>query len=147
MIFLPPGGGRAYEVGGMRGVIKADGDESAHALCFSEWELVPGADGPPLHMHREHQEAFYVVEGTVTFTVAEEEVEAPVGSFLMIPAGTMHTFANRAERPARCVNAYVPGGFEQYFRRGLEMMRAPEPPDPDAMRELSAQADVFFAER
>jgi hypothetical protein len=29
----------------------------------------PGEEGPPPHLHREHQEAFFVVSGSLTFTV------------------------------------------------------------------------------
>jgi quercetin dioxygenase-like cupin family protein len=107
VIFIPPGGGRVYEQGGFRGAIKVD-EESGGRQCFSEWTVDAGDDGPPPHVHRQHQEAFFVVEGTLRFRAGEETFEAEPGSFIFIPAGVVHTFSNRTEAPARCVNAYVP---------------------------------------
>ena len=45
-IVLAPGEGRAYDIGPMRGVFKADGEETGDAYCVSEWSVEPGGDGP-----------------------------------------------------------------------------------------------------
>jgi quercetin dioxygenase-like cupin family protein len=145
VIFIPPGGGRVYEQGGFRGAIKVDDEESRGRQCFSEWTVDPGDDGPPPHLHREHQEAFYVVEGTLSFRAGEEAIEADVGSFILIPPGVIHTFSNRTEAPARCVNAYVPGGIEGFLVEVGELVAAGEP-DPGEIQRLSADYDVFFPE-
>jgi mannose-6-phosphate isomerase-like protein (cupin superfamily) len=144
VIFLPPGGGRSYDAGGMRGTFKADGAESDGMHCFTEWELAADETGPPPHVHREHQEAFFVTEGTVTFTAGEESYEAPAGSFILIPAGIAHKFSNPTDRPARCVNVWLPGGFEPYFKQMTALMSRGEPLDPDEVVTLSAEYDVHF---
>jgi mannose-6-phosphate isomerase-like protein (cupin superfamily) len=144
-IFLEPGGGRVYEQGGFRGMIKVDGQESSGGQCFSEWEVDAGDDGPPPHLHREHQEAFFVVEGTLTFTAGDETIEATAGSFLFVPPGVVHTFSNRSNAPARCVNAYVPGGIEGFFVEAGKMFAEGEP-DPAEVERLSAKYDVVFAD-
>jgi quercetin dioxygenase-like cupin family protein len=146
VIHLPPGGGRIYEQGGFRGAIKVDDEETAGRQCFSEWTVDAGEEGPPPHLHREHQEAFFVVEGTLTFTVGDQSIEAEQGSFLFIPPGVVHSFANRSDRPARCVNAYVPGGIEGFFVEVGEAMAGGEP-DPDEIERLSEKYDVFFSAR
>jgi quercetin dioxygenase-like cupin family protein len=146
VIFLPPGGGRSYDVGGMRGTIKADGAAADGQQCFSEWTLQPGDQGPPPHLHKRHQETFYVVEGTMTFRAAAEEIEAPPGSFLLISPGVIHKFWNPTDAPAVCVNVWVPGGFEVYFREMLERMAGQNPPDPAEIVKLSAEYDVFFTD-
>jgi quercetin dioxygenase-like cupin family protein len=143
VIFLPPGGGRLYEQGGFRGAIKVDDAESGGRQCFSEWTVDTGEDGPPAHLHREHQEAFFVVEGTLTFTVGGETFEAVAGSFLFIPPGVSHSFSNRSDATARCVNAYVPGGIEGFFVEVAEAM-ADGQPDPAEIERLSAKYDIFF---
>jgi quercetin dioxygenase-like cupin family protein len=145
VIFVAPGGGRVYEQGGFRGAIKVDDEETAGRQCFSEWTVDAGEDGPPPHLHREHQEAFFVVEGTLTFWAGEEEFEAEAGSFLFIPPGVTHRFSNRTDAPARCVNAYVPGGIEGFFVEVGEAM-SHGPPDPTEIDRLSAKYDVFFPE-
>jgi quercetin dioxygenase-like cupin family protein len=143
VIFVPPGGGRVYEQGGFRGAIKVDGEESDDRQCFSEWTVDPGDDGPPPHVHRQHQEAFYVVEGTLTFRAGEETIEAEAGSFVFIPPGLAHTFSNRTDVPARCVNAYVPGGIERFFVEVEELVAGGDP-DPAEIERLGAEHDVFF---
>ena len=145
MIVIRPGGGRLYEQRGFRGWIKADGDESDGKQCFSEWTVDAGEDGPPPHLHREHQEAFFVVDGTLTFQVGEETIEAEAGTFLLIPPGGVHAFFNRTGATARCVNAYVPGGIEGFFIEAGEVF-ADGPPDPAEVARLSAKYDVHFEE-
>ncbi len=114
-IILPPGAGRAYEIGPMRGVFKADGAETDDRYCVSEWSVEPGASGPGPHHHDENVELFLVTEGTMAFLVGDEWVDAPAGTFLRIPAGMTHDFANRTEAPARAFNVFIPGGFEAPF--------------------------------
>jgi mannose-6-phosphate isomerase-like protein (cupin superfamily) len=113
-IILPPGGGRAYAIGAMRGVFKAD--EAAY--CASEWTVEPGGAGPGPHHHEIEDEVFLVTAGTMRFRLGDDWVEAPAGTFLQIPAGVTHDFENRGSVPATAFNVFVPGGhFEARFAR------------------------------
>lgn len=114
-IILAPGAGRAYEIGPMRGVFKADGPESGDRYCVSEWSVEPGCGGPGAHLHEDNEELFLVTEGTMAFLVGEEWIDAPRGTFLRIPAGMLHDFANRTDAPATVYNVFIPGGFEASF--------------------------------
>jgi mannose-6-phosphate isomerase-like protein (cupin superfamily) len=111
-IVLPPGGGRAYELGPMRGVFKADGAETGNRYCASEWSVAPGRSGPGAHSHEENDELFLVTAGTMWFLAGEDWIEAPAGTFLRIPAGVTHDFENRGTVPAVAFNVFIPGGFE-----------------------------------
>jgi mannose-6-phosphate isomerase-like protein (cupin superfamily) len=112
VIVLGPGEGRAYEIGPMRGVFKADHED----YCASEWSVEPGCDGPGAHSHPEQIELFLVTEGTMSFLVGDEWLDAPAGTFLRIPAGVTHDFRNRTDAPARAYNVFIPGnGFEASF--------------------------------
>jgi mannose-6-phosphate isomerase-like protein (cupin superfamily) len=114
MIILPPGGGRAYAIGPMRGVFKADEE----AYCASEWSVEPGGTGPGAHSHEAQDEIFIVTEGTMWFLAGEDWVEAPAGTFLRIPAGVTHDFENRGTERATAFNVFIPGGgFEADFAR------------------------------
>jgi len=115
-IILPPGGGRAYDVGPLRGVFKADGPETDDRYCVSEWSLAAGGNGPGPHHHDANEELFLVTEGTLWFLVGERWVEAPAGTFLRIPAGMTHDFQNRGAARATAFNVFIPGGFEAPFR-------------------------------
>jgi mannose-6-phosphate isomerase-like protein (cupin superfamily) len=119
-IILPPGGGRAYELGPMRGVFKADGPETEDRYCVSEWSVEPRQSGPGPHHHEANDEIFLVTEGTMTFLVGDDWVEAPTGTFLRIPAGMTHDFENRGEARAVAFNVFIPGGFEGPFREWIE---------------------------
>jgi mannose-6-phosphate isomerase-like protein (cupin superfamily) len=117
VLFLPPGAGRAYQAGPMHAVFKADGAETSDRYCVSEWWLEAGQPGPGPHAHAANEELFYVLEGTMSFLVGAERVDAARGSFLRIPAGTTHDFANRGTVRAGVLNVFIPGGFETMMPR------------------------------
>jgi mannose-6-phosphate isomerase-like protein (cupin superfamily) len=112
VIVLPPGAGRSYDVGPMRSVFKADGVETDERYSVSEWWVEAGQPGPGAHSHEANEELFYVIEGTMSFLVGGEWVEARRGTFLRVPAGTAHNFENRSDARAGVLNVFIPGGFE-----------------------------------
>ena len=116
-IILAPGAGRAYSIGPMRGVFKADGAETGDRYCVSEWSLEPEGAGPGAHSHENNVELFLVTEGTMTFLVGDEWIDAPAGTFLRVPAGMTHDFANHSGARATAFNVFIPGGFEAAFAR------------------------------
>jgi mannose-6-phosphate isomerase-like protein (cupin superfamily) len=122
VIFLAPGAGRHYHAGPMHAVFKADGLESDDRYCVSEWWLEAGDPGPGPHSHEANEELFYVVEGTMSFLVDADWIDAPRGSFLRIPAGVTHDFANRTGARAGVLNVFVPGGFEPLMPRIVAYM-------------------------
>lgn len=112
-IVLPPGAGREYPLGPMHSVFKADGEETGNRYSVSEWWVYPRQSGPGPHAHEANEELFYVLEGVMSFLVAETWIDAPRGTFLRIPAGVIHDFENRTDEPAGVLNVFVPGGFEE----------------------------------
>ena len=112
VLFLPPGTGRAYDMGAMQSVFKADGEETGDRYSVSEWWIDPGGPAVDPHSHEANEELFYVIDGTMTFRVGEAFVDAPRGSFLRVPAGVIHAFENRTDQRAGVLNVYIPGGFE-----------------------------------
>jgi mannose-6-phosphate isomerase-like protein (cupin superfamily) len=114
-LVLAPGAGRAYAIGPMRGVFKADGPETGDRYCVSEWFVEPRASGPGPHRHEANEELFVVTEGTMWFLIGEDWIEAPRGTFLRVPAGVTHDFENRSDERAGAFNVFIPGGFEAPF--------------------------------
>lgn len=110
-IVLAPGEGRAYPMGRLAAVFKADGDESDGRYSISEWWLEPHTPGPGPHSHPE-DDVFYVIEGTVSFLVGDAWVDASKGAFVLAPGGVTHDFENRSDGPAGFVNFSAPGDFE-----------------------------------
>jgi len=112
-IVLKSEAGRIYDCGSMTAVFKADEAETSAKYSVSEWWLEPNSDGPGAHQHEGNDELFYVMEGTTSFLVGDTWIDAEQGTFLRIPAGTMHDFANRTDQRTGILNVYIPGGFER----------------------------------
>jgi quercetin dioxygenase-like cupin family protein len=102
--------------------ILEDGRSTEHRLGLGEITLAPRTQGPPQHRHAAHDEGFYVVSGTAQFTVGETTYEAPAGTFVMIPPGVPHTFANPSDRTAVLLNTFTPDLYVQYFRDLRDMI-------------------------
>jgi quercetin dioxygenase-like cupin family protein len=84
------------------------------------WSLVkytapPHYAGPPLHLHRRTTEAFYMLEGTLAFTLDDRTITASTGAFIVVPPNICHTFFNPTAAPATYLVWFSPGGHEQFF--------------------------------
>ena len=99
-------------MGGMSSVFKADADETDGKYSISEWWLEPNTQGPGAHSHPE-DDAFFVLEGTMSFLIGDEWIDCPKGSFVLAPAGSTHDFQNRTTARAGALNISAPGDFEQ----------------------------------
>jgi mannose-6-phosphate isomerase-like protein (cupin superfamily) len=74
--------------------------------------IQPHRDGPGAHVHREEDDAFYVLEGELTFLLGDDELAAAPGTFVLVPPGVRHTFANRTDSIVRMLNVHAPAGFD-----------------------------------
>lgn len=111
-VVLAPGEGRSYPMGRISAVFKAEGDETAGRYNISEWWLEPHTQGPG-HHHHDEDDVFFVLEGTMTIFVDDEWIDAPAGSFVLVPGGVTHDFQNRGDVRAGMLNIGAPGGFEE----------------------------------
>ena len=93
-----------------------DGSGTAHRLAVAVLTVPPHTDGPPPHWHQKHDETFYVVAGTARFTVGDAQREARAGTFVSVPIGAEHTFANPGDEPAIILNTFTPDFYVGYFR-------------------------------
>lgn len=92
----------------------ATGDETNGK--YAMWEaIVPPGGGPPPHIHSREEEAFYILDGEITFTVNEEKIVAKAGTFANMPVGTPHSFKNESDQPAKMLISVAPAGLEQMF--------------------------------
>jgi mannose-6-phosphate isomerase-like protein (cupin superfamily) len=110
-VVLPPGAGRAYPMGRIGAIFKADGPETDARYSISEWWLEPHTKGPGAHAHPE-DDVFYVIEGTMSLLVDGVWRDCPRGSFVLVPGGVTHDFENRSDTRAGVLNVSVPGPFE-----------------------------------
>src|SRR5204863_5313336 len=112
-LFLSGGDGRQIDLGTVSMTLKAGGEETGGVFSLLEAEEPPGF-GPPLHIHHDAAEAFYVLEGEYVMFLGDREVTCPAGSFIFIPAGMPHGFRVGAA-PSRKLNFYFPAVMIGYF--------------------------------
>lgn len=127
-VILSPGDGRRYDMGRISAVFKADGAETRQGYSISEWWLEPNTQGPGAHAHPE-DDIFYVIAGVMSVLVGEQWLDAPVGSFVLVPGGTTHDFENRGSERAGVLNLSIPGAFEPHMPSIVEWFAEHPPGD------------------
>jgi mannose-6-phosphate isomerase-like protein (cupin superfamily) len=104
----------------------------AHELLTLSWfRYGEGERGAEPHVHREHSDGFYVLDGQITVRLGPEQelVVATAGTLVLIPTGVVHSFDNDGPGEARFLNMHAPdGGFAHYLRT-REPFDSFDPPD------------------
>ncbi|MCC5477026.1 cupin domain-containing protein [Streptomyces sp. NPDC059680] len=134
-----PDDGETIRLGPAQIRILEDGSTTGHRLGIGEITLAPHGEGPPQHRHAQHDEGFYVVSGTVHFTVGETTHVAPAGTLAMIPPGAPHTFANLGDEPAVMLNTFTPDLYVQYFRDLRDMIAGGRELTPQATAQVMSR--------
>ena len=131
---LQRGEGRSIDLGGFTMTVKAAGPEADGTFCFLEADE-PAGFGPPLHIHHDAAEAFYVVDGEYIIFLPDGETLCPAGSFIFIPPGVEHGF-RVGQVQSRKLNLYVPAAMIGYFD---EIAAAAGGLDKDGLVKLAAK--------
>jgi mannose-6-phosphate isomerase-like protein (cupin superfamily) len=131
---LQPGEGRTIDLGNFGMSVKASADDTGRTFTLLEADEPPNF-GPPMHIHHDAAEAFYVVSGEYVIFIGDEETVCPAGSFIYIPAGVRHGFRVGAV-PSRKLNIYAPAAMVGYFDE-LSAALAQGEADPDTLAEIA----------
>lgn len=130
-----PGEGTRHEARGSEMFFKARTATTGGRFSLMERALPPGGRMPPPHVHTDCEEAYFVLDGAVTFVLdGEERVEGPQ-TFVLVPDGTAHTFGNRSGQPARLLVLHAPA-LDGYFAALEALWHRPEPPTVEEERAL-----------
>lgn len=114
-----PGEGRSVWSLGGRFTVKADAAATDGRFALIE-SIATRATEPPIHIHHREDEAWYVIDGQMTFHVGDEELVATAGSFAFAPMGIPHAFTVDVE-PTRVLVLAAPAGFEHFaLELGIE---------------------------
>ena len=102
----------------------------------------PAGDQPPLHVHENDDEGFYVLAGSLTLSAGERVIRLVPGEFALAPRGVPHTY-RAGDQGAVVLITTVPGGFVSFLREaGVPALSAklpvPSPPDPSRLGAIAA---------
>jgi quercetin dioxygenase-like cupin family protein len=112
----------------IRNKVLLRGEQSNGELAIVEHITPAGAPGPPLHSHA-FDEAFYILDGELTFLVGDRLTTAHAGALVLAPRGAPHTLANQTDAPARSLIVLTPAGFEREFARRAASETGTQPPE------------------
>jgi quercetin dioxygenase-like cupin family protein len=116
-----------------------DGVETGAATGMFEVTVPAGARVPPAHSHTDNEEIVYVLEGLLRYVVDDELRDLGPGDHMRTPRGSVHSFSNPHDQPARALVVLTPDIGAQYFRDIAEIVRRPGGPDPAGMAEVMAR--------
>jgi mannose-6-phosphate isomerase-like protein (cupin superfamily) len=106
-VIVPPGQG--HRIGNVEFLART---ADTPRFTFGIIEIAAGRE-LEAHVHVDEDDAFYILEGEMTFTFDEREVAAPPGTFVLVPPGVRHAFRNDQTRPVRMLNIHAPAGFDR----------------------------------
>ena len=106
-VFRGPGEGDSIKIGESSAVSKAEGPDVDGFFSMMETTLAPRFEGPVLNHAGALVGTLYVLEGTLSIELGDEQIEAGPGAFAQVPAGKA-TFANRSAQEVRVLNLIAP---------------------------------------
>lgn len=132
VVSLPKEGIRVASVGNLYRFMVASEDTGGK---YAMLELtVPPGKGGPFHIHTLEEEAFYVLEGEMTFYTDERTVVAPPRTLINFPIDTIRGFRNNTDRDVIMLAVLAPAGLENmWLEEGAGIiLRNPSDPVPPA---------------
>ncbi len=127
-------------------IIKASAEQTGGRFALVE-RFASRGEGPPLHVHREDDEAFYVLEGELTFYLDDERpLPVSAGSFVHVPGGVVHAFRVDSETARYLI--ITTAQHERFYRAISEPAQTPSlPPEaPLDMEKIEAAAQEYKVE-
>jgi mannose-6-phosphate isomerase-like protein (cupin superfamily) len=106
-VVIPPGQG--HRVGNVEFLART---ADTPRFTFGIIEIAPGRE-LEAHVHTGEDDAFYILQGEMTFMLGDERVSAPPGTFVLVPPGVEHGFRNEHDEPVRMLNIHAPAGFDR----------------------------------
>jgi quercetin dioxygenase-like cupin family protein len=128
---VAPGEGDAYWWFGQLAVIKARAADTGGAYALVEITAAPGY-ATPLHVHRNEDEGFWMLDGSAAFEVGDETVEAGAGMYLFGPRDIPHRWTAGPDG-ARMLYVFAPAGMEELIPLSGVPAETLTPPPPDVV--------------
>lgn len=147
-IVSPPGAGETFTILGMVITVKPAGNTN-QLFSLYEMQIPAYFIGVPAHVHHLTTEWFYVLRGTLAFTLDDETIMARSGSFILVVPDVIHTFWNPTGDAATLLGLRTRPDFANYLAELTDLMAnstAWPPADPAPLLALTARYDQFQAD-
>lgn len=135
---VPGGQGKILGARGSVMAFKAVAEQTGGDFSLMERTLPPRGRRPLPHRHVNCSEAFFVLDGAVTFVVEGAEFQGVADDFLLVPRGAAHTFGNGGDEPARLLVLHAPA-MDAYFAELDALWSREDPPKPEEERALMSR--------
>jgi mannose-6-phosphate isomerase-like protein (cupin superfamily) len=141
-VAVGPGQGPSHRIGEDTFVVKGDFRSVDDAFSVIEYRGAPGVPGPPPHLHRGFVEAWYILEGEVSFVAGGRAIAAKSGAYLLVPRGVPHTFQVEGTTAARWLGIFSPGRYVRLLEELGPLIPARGPADLADVRRLFGRYDT-----
>jgi mannose-6-phosphate isomerase-like protein (cupin superfamily) len=135
---IPAGKGKVVTARGSVMAFKAIAAQTDGGFSLMERTVPPRGRRPLPHRHVNCSEAFWVLDGTITFVFDGVEQQGGPDDFLLVPPGAAHTFGNDGTEPARLLVLHAPA-MDAYFTELEALWSGEAPPAPEEERALMAR--------
>ena len=103
------------DLGNFQAIVLASATDTANAFCLLQTQNEPPDFGPPMHIHHDAAEAFFVLEGTYLMHLEDRSEACPPGAFVYVPRGVAHTFKVTSPGPGKKLNLFTPAAMQGFF--------------------------------
>lgn len=136
-----PGEGRHLDLGNFEAVILATAAQTSGAFSLLQTRSEPPDFGPPMHVHHDSAEAFYVLAGEYLMFLADQQTLCPPGTFVYVPRATPHTFKVVSKGPGTKLNLFSPAAMTQFFEE-LADAEAAGTATPELLDEIARRSNM-----
>jgi quercetin dioxygenase-like cupin family protein len=134
---VEPAAGQVVMQGPLGVITKIPGTKTNGVISIVEHPVAPRILVPP-HVHQDHDEWSYILEGRIGARIGDDEFIAEVGSYILKPRQIPHVFWNPDDRPARILEIITPAGLEEMFAK-FGALGARGELTPQTMGEVAAE--------
>jgi len=136
---IGPGEQRVLQVLGEAITVKISGEQTDGRYAVIE-EVSPVGGSPPLHVHRDEDELFYVLGGELELQLGDQRFRAKAGSTAYLPRDIPHTFRNVGTTPSKVLLVIIPARLVGFFDEVYALTK----PTPEQAMELGKKYGLTF---
>ena len=138
---VQPEQGRQLDLGNFEVIVLATSAQTSGEFSLLQTQSEPPDFGPPLHIHHDAAEAFYVLEGEYLMFLKDQQTLCPPGTFVYVPEAVPHTFKVVSQGPGKKLNLFSPAAMTEFFE-GLADAETTGSATPELLREIAARSHM-----